>query len=87
MQIAFKNNWKVSGIEPNQQARNIANSKTKNAVFETEQLKQFKTNSFDVITLWHVLEHLPNLEDHIKVFKKLLKANGSLIIAVPNYKS
>ena len=40
-----------------------------------------------MITLWHVLEHLPNLEDHISVFKKLLKPNGTLIIAVPNYKS
>ena len=34
-----------------------------------------------------MLEHLPNLEEHIQVFKKLLKPNGTLIIAVPNYKS
>jgi predicted SAM-dependent methyltransferase len=37
--------------------------------------------------LWHVLEHLPKLEEHILMFKKLLKPNGVLIIAVPNYKS
>src|SRR5690606_20566825 len=43
--------------------------------------------SFDVITLWHVLEHLPDLDSHIIQFKKLLQADGTLIIAVPNFKS
>ncbi|GAA4891559.1 class I SAM-dependent methyltransferase [Flaviramulus aquimarinus] len=87
LQIAQKNNWTVSGIEPNEQARRIANRKTNNSIFEIEQLLKFKSNSFDIITLWHVLEHLPNLEDHMAVFKKLLKPKGTLIIAVPNYKS
>ena len=40
-----------------------------------------------MITLWHVLEHLSNLENQITILKKLLKPNGTLIIAVPNYKS
>ncbi|XMO87914.1 class I SAM-dependent methyltransferase [Algibacter sp. AS12] len=87
LQTAQQNNWIVSGIEPNQQARKIANKKTNGSVFNTEQLLKFQPNSFDVITLWHVLEHLPNLDEQIATFKKLLKANGTLIIAVPNYKS
>jgi len=87
LQIAQKNNWSVSGIEPNEQAREIANKKTNESVFKTEQLLNFKKQSFDVITLWHVLEHLPKLEDHVSVFKNLLKENGTLIIAVPNHKS
>ncbi|MGC6431171.1 MAG: class I SAM-dependent methyltransferase [Jejuia sp.] len=87
LQIAKSNNWEVSGIEPNEQARSIANSKTDNSVFEIKELLQFHEASFDVITLWHVLEHLPNLEDQISVFQKLLKPEGRLIIAVPNYKS
>lgn len=87
LKIAKDHNWIVSGIEPNSQARETANQKTDNSVFEVEQLLKFKAQSFDVITLWHVLEHLPNLEDHISVFKRLLKPSGTLIIAVPNYKS
>ena len=87
LEIAQKNNWHVTGIEPNEQARQIANSKTSNSVFKIEHLNNLKENSFDVITLWHVLEHLPNLEMHISLFKKLLKANGSIVIAVPNYRS
>jgi 2-polyprenyl-3-methyl-5-hydroxy-6-metoxy-1,4-benzoquinol methylase len=42
---------------------------------------------FDVITLWHVLEHVPNLENYIATLKSKLKPNGILIVAVPNYKS
>ena len=87
LKIAQENNWKVSGTEPNEKARQIANAKTNNAVFKIEQLLQFEKQSFDIITLWHVLEHLPNLEDQLSVLKSLLKENGTLIIAVPNYKS
>ena len=68
-------------------ARQIANQKTKNNVFNGDQLAEFEKRSFNVITLWHVLEHLPNLDNQIQVFKSLLKENGTLIIAVPNYNS
>lgn len=81
------NNWQVVGVEPNERARTIANSKTKNAVFDISYLETLEGNSFDVITLWHVLEHLPNLEVHVKLLKRLLKPNGTLVIAVPNFKS
>lgn len=87
LQTAQNNNWQVYGIEPNEKARTIANKKTNNSVFEIDQLSKFERNSFDVITLWHVLEHLPNLENQMVVFKELLKPHGTLIIAVPNYKS
>ncbi len=87
LEIAVKANWQITGIEPNEQARVIANSKTNNTVFEIDHLSKLKPNSFDVITLWHVLEHLPNLEMHTALFKHLLKPNGTLIIAVPNFKS
>ena len=87
LQVAKQNTWKISGIEPNAQARTIANNKTDNAVFEIDELLKFQPASFNVITLWHVLEHLPNLEEQVQIFKKLLKPDGTLIIAVPNYKS
>lgn len=87
LKTAKENNWTISGIEPNVDARTIANQKTENAVFDIQQLNNFESNSFDVITLWHVLEHLPDLEHQISMFKKLLTPNGRLVVAVPNYKS
>lgn len=87
LQIAQKNKWAVSGIEPNEKARTIANTKTNNSVFEVSHLLKFKKQSFNVITLWHVLEHLPKLDEHISILRSLLKPEGTLIIAVPNYNS
>jgi len=85
---AAKNNgWNVTGIEPNEKARALANTKTDNKVFDILKLESLPAESFDIISLWHVFEHLPELENHIQIFKKLLKPNGSLIIAVPNHKS
>ena len=37
--------------------------------------------------MWHVLEHVPDLDAQIKELKRLLKPSGTLIIAVPNFKS
>lgn len=87
LKTAADKSWQVLGIEPNEQARTIANVKTNNSVFDVEKLDQLKDNSFDVITLWHVLEHLPNLGQQLSTLKRLLKPNGAIIIAVPNYKS
>ena len=87
LKTAQNDDWRVFGVEPNEAARTIANENTKNNVFNTDQLSKFESHSFDVITLWHVLEHLPNPHEQVSVFKRLLKPKGTLVIAVPNYKS
>ena len=87
LQIAKHDGWNVYGIEPNEKARNTSNIKTNNSVFEADHLLKLTPESFDVITLWHVLEHLPKLEEHISILKLLLRPNGVLILAVPNYNS
>lgn len=81
---AKNNNWKTFGVEPNLKARQKALEKKLTIV---EKLELPNTNKFDVITLWHVLEHLPNLQEQIVKIKNLLSDEGTLIIAVPNYKS
>jgi len=83
---AEKKGWQTIGIEPNKQAKKCALSKGLK-VFDNKELSHLKANSFDVITLWHVLEHLPQLEEQITHFKRLLKPDGNLVIAVPNFKS
>ncbi len=81
---ASKKGWKVQGVEPNDNARAVAREK---GVQLTSSMSDYKNQFFDVITLWHVLEHLPNLEEQIQELKNLLNPNGALIIAVPNYRS
>jgi len=87
LELAKQNKWNVHGIEPNENARALANGKVNNNVSDLQGLLNFEPHNFDVITLWHVLEHLPNLEKQISVLKRLIKPNGKIIIAVPNYKS
>ena len=87
LKIAQQNNWDITGIEPNIRARTIANKKTNNLVYGAERLIKLDQKSYDVITLWHVLEHLHNFEEQLLILKNLLKPNGTLIIAVPNFKS
>jgi 2-polyprenyl-3-methyl-5-hydroxy-6-metoxy-1,4-benzoquinol methylase len=80
-------NWKIAGIEPDagarQQAKDLFNIELK----ETNALDQLHENSFDAITLWHVLEHVHQLHSYIERLKTLLKPNGKIFIAVPNYES
>ncbi|AEH00859.1 class I SAM-dependent methyltransferase [Lacinutrix sp. 5H-3-7-4] len=79
--------WNITGIEPDEKARILANTQTNNAVLPSQDFNTLPEKSFDVITLWHVLEHIPDLQEKISQLKKLLKENGTLIIAVPNYNS
>lgn len=81
-----KNGYDVLGMEPNDSARKIAQSKIgKEKVTSTEL--EHNDQKFDIITLWHVLEHIPNLNEIIQQLKNHLSENGRLIIAVPNHKS
>jgi 2-polyprenyl-3-methyl-5-hydroxy-6-metoxy-1,4-benzoquinol methylase len=91
LQKATNSNWQVSGVEPNKDARNIAEQKLPKKASLYKSLENLvsnaKPNSFDVITLWHVLEHVSDLDAYIKNLKTLLKPKGILLVAVPNYKS
>lgn len=76
--------WQTTGIEPNKNAKNLAISK---GISFENSIESIENQQFDVITMWHVLEHVPDVEHQIKQLKRLLKPEGTLIIAVPNYKS
>ncbi|MGB7842678.1 MAG: class I SAM-dependent methyltransferase, partial [Salinimicrobium sp.] len=81
---AEKSGWEVSGIEPNEGARKLASEK---GVDLLENSSEFSDHSFDVISMWHVLEHVPDLDKQIKELSRLLKPDGLLVVAVPNFKS
>lgn len=83
------NGWNVVGVEPNKNAQELAISKFDNNKPTTvvSDIEEVMSQKFDVITLWHVLEHVPDLEIYILKLKALLKPDGVLVIAVPNYKS
>ncbi len=75
------------GLEPDAAARKLATTNYQLDVREEKELNALKVGSFDIITLWHVMEHMPNLNEKILQIKQLLKQDGRLIVAVPNCSS
>ena len=84
LEFLNSNHWNTTGIEPNEVARKLAKEKGVNCFYETKALENTK---FDVITMWHVLEHVPDYNKQFEEFKKLLHTNGVVVIAVPNFES
>jgi 2-polyprenyl-3-methyl-5-hydroxy-6-metoxy-1,4-benzoquinol methylase len=79
--------WEIMGIEPDEGARQQAKNLFNIELVGTGSLNQLPENSFDAITLWHVLEHVQQLHNYVERLKALLKPNGKIFVAVPNYKS
>lgn len=75
----------ISGVEPSRNAR--AKSSETNQIKIQESLDKLERQNFNIITMWHVLEHIPNFEEVIQKLKSKLTDDGILFIAVPNHKS
>ena len=86
LKICKSGGWQTTGVEPNAKARNIAEKIAKSRIMPNVNHLESKTK-FEIITLWHVLEHLTNLNELINEFRQKLTKNGKLIVAVPNHKS
>ena len=82
--VAKNDGWETFGTEPSEKAKAIA---IKKGVTFVDNLSQLKNNSFDIISMWHVLEHVPDIENQISELKRLLKPSGTILIAVPNFNS
>ena len=79
--------WQVTGLEPNDRARRDAAARAGQPVLEATALAGLPPGSFDIITLWHVLEHVHTLQDTLNQLITALRPGGKLLIAVPNAES
>lgn len=79
--------WDVQGLEPDQDAREFAKGNFDLHLDPISDLYKIKDHSKDVITMWHVLEHVYNLKSDVSELVRILKLDGVLIIAVPNMSS
>jgi 2-polyprenyl-3-methyl-5-hydroxy-6-metoxy-1,4-benzoquinol methylase len=76
--------WKVNGVEPAKTAR--IKSEELNGIKIFDSVDQV-TDCYDIITMWHVLEHIPDLEHTLSTLSRSLSTKGTMFIAVPNYQS
>ena len=79
--------WTVTGLEPDAGARSVAKEQYALELQTMESFYQLKADTFNAITLWHVLEHVHDLHPYVRQLKKVLKDKGKIFIAVPNYTS
>jgi len=78
------NGWEVHGLDPDDDAQKIADEKYDLSVEHPDRIKTLPAGSFDVITLWHALEHVPRLSATVEELKRTLSPTGTLVVAVPN---
>lgn len=79
--------WQAEGLEPDPDARNMANKLYGVELKGTEVFMDIGKSSYDAITLWHVLEHVHDLGIYMQQLGNILKPGGRILIAVPNYTS
>jgi len=79
--------WQVTGLEPDVTAAKQALLKYNIQLQLADTIYTLEAAQFDAITMWHVLEHVHDLHGYFKRFSAVLKSEGVLVIAVPNYTS
>lgn len=87
LHFAEQNGWQCTGAEPSEDAASIAKKRIKAEIMLPKDLEKFPDESFDVITMWHVLEHVSDLQWQVNQLNRLLKKGGRLVIALPNFMS
>lgn len=85
--IAQKKGWNAFGIEPNEIAFNSISNKDNISIYLSDKDEALSTKKFDFISMWHVLEHVTEIDDRLTYIKNNLKKDGVLLIAVPNKNS
>lgn len=84
MDIANKKGWTTEGIDISGYAAKVARSKGLNVKHGVLDNNSFKENDFDVITMWDVIEHLPDPISTLNIVGKLMRDNGILLINTPD---
>jgi SAM-dependent methyltransferase len=82
-----KAGWKVKGIEINEKARNFSASTFGLEIIGPEKISGLKPESFDCVTMWHVLEHFHDPLKYISDIMPKLRPRGLCLIALPNCSS
>jgi len=83
-----KRGFEVYGVDPSFQACKLTRERLGENIFNVELEEcHFPNDYFDVVTLWHVLEHLPNPNITLREIHRILKKDGILVLETPNIDS
>lgn len=82
-----KKGWEVTAIEKSPQARELAKTRFGLEIFSEEHLSEIGDKELDVVTLWHVMEHIQELDRFWDELYRIIDDTGIAVIALPNCKS
>lgn len=86
VEYLLKKGKQVEGIEPSNVARSNFYSRNGQPMY-SNLVELPKEKTFQVITLWHVLEHIHTLKETMQSLVDKLESKGIIVIAVPNQNS
>ena len=84
LQTCKTDGWNVRGCEPDQKTRAMATENVGIDIVANIFDESLQAASFSIVTMWHVLEHVHQIDKTIQRLYELLTNNGVLVIAVPN---
>jgi 2-polyprenyl-3-methyl-5-hydroxy-6-metoxy-1,4-benzoquinol methylase len=87
LDIMKKDGWRVTGVEFNEETTSYAKTAYQIDVITPQSMMEVPDESYDVITIFHVLEHMQDPAAVVRTCRRLLKKKGLLVIAVPNLSS
>lgn len=88
LNVCKNDGWETYGMEPDDNARKMSIEKGLDVFSDKNKVSdRIADKKFNAITLWHVLEHVTDMEATLSFFKSKLNNDGVLIIAVPNHVS
>lgn len=87
LHFAQQKGCEIAGCDLSEDARRFSSEKLGKTIVKPEEIFALPHPTFDVITMWHVLEHIDDLRFQTEQLHRLLKDDGRLVIAVPNYMS
>jgi 2-polyprenyl-3-methyl-5-hydroxy-6-metoxy-1,4-benzoquinol methylase len=87
LNAAKERGFTVSGIEKDEKAREKAITRFGLDVRDETAFFRLERSSYDVVTLWHVLEHLEKLHESFEKMADILSPDGTMVIALPNHQS
>lgn len=85
LQYLKEQDWQVTGIEPDPSARKIASDNTSESIYSL--LDDLPSKKYGIITLWHVLEHVHDINETLQKLRNHLSSNSYLVVALPNHDS
>ncbi|MBI1829471.1 MAG: class I SAM-dependent methyltransferase [Thaumarchaeota archaeon] len=86
LELMRQKGYDITGIEISKEKRRISKKVTSAKVLDIDINTQIPhINDFDVMVMFHVLEHIINPIDFLKKIRNLLVSNGKIIVEVPNY--